>query len=69
MDFITRSGNPRPEYQCLTLNLMATGTSDTYWYSILARTPDRASALEMERKLVNDYITIHGARPLLQFRP
>jgi len=67
-DFVTRSGNPRPEYQCVALNLVApTGTF--YWYSILARTTDRATALSIEKSLVESYISIHGRRPLLQFRP
>ena len=67
-DFVTRSGNPRPEYQCVALKLI-TPPGNYYWYSILARTPDRASALSMERNLVQNYIKVHGVRPPLQFRP
>jgi hypothetical protein len=67
-DFVTRSGNPRPEYQCVALNFIAP-PGNYYWYSILARTTDRNSALSIERNLVQNYIKVHGVRPPLQFRP
>lgn len=67
-DFITRSGNPRPEYQCVALN--ATSPPGIFfWYSILARTPDRNTALRIEKSYVDSYIRIHGVRPPLQIRP
>lgn len=43
--FLKRSGNPRPEYQVLYLNFAEpVGSGTFYWYTILNRTPDRASA-------------------------
>ncbi|HRY33818.1 MAG TPA: RHS repeat-associated core domain-containing protein [Bacteroidales bacterium] len=68
-DFVTRTGNPRPEYQCVALNSIAP-PGVYYWYSILARTPDRASALSIEQSYVRAYQAANGGlRPPLQIRP
>ncbi len=70
-DFVRWWGNPRPEYQVAALNLAEPMTSNTlYWYNILDRTPDRASALELEAQYVRAYQASHGGlRPPLQIRP
>jgi hypothetical protein len=69
-DFVRWSGNPRPEYQSAAFNLTQPlpGTG-FYGYDILARTPDRQSALDMEKQLVDSHIALYGLRPPLQFRP
>lgn len=68
-DFVTRTGNPRPEYQCVALNSIAP-PGVYYWYSILARTPDRASALSIEQSYVRAYQAANGGlRPPLQIKP
>jgi RHS repeat-associated protein len=70
-DFVTRSGNPRPEYQVMSLNAVEpVGSGTYYWYTILNRTPDRASALSLEQSYVRAYQATHGGlRPPLQIRP
>jgi len=71
-DFVRKSGNPRPEYQCLILNKVSLtmGEGNFYWYSTIAQTPDRASALDLERKLVEIYMnTYNGRKPPMQKRP
>ena len=70
-DFVTRSGNPRPEYQVMSLNAAEpVGSGTFYWYTILNRTPDRASALSLEQSYVRAHQATHGGlRPPLQIRP
>lgn len=66
-----KSGNPRPEYQVIGLNFAKPfGNRSFYGYTILARTPDRAAALQMELGLVDAYKAAHnGFRPPMQIRP
>ena len=67
-DFVRRSGNPRPEYQVLFYNTAYAGRF--FGYTILARTPDRETALEIEKILVRQYrLNNSGDRPAFQKRP
>jgi len=69
--FVKRSGNPRPEYQVMFLNAAEpVGSGTFYWYTVLNRTPDRASSLSLEQIYVRAYQATHGGlRPPLQIRP
>ena len=70
-DYVTREGNPRPEYQAMILNAMEpAGSGRYYWYRILDRTSNRETALELEKGYVREYQAKHGGlRPPLQVRP
>ena len=72
-DFIRRSGNPRPEYQVVALNLNEFTVGEgqlLYGYRILYRTANRQQALDLERRLVRQYQKRNnGFRPPLQIRP
>jgi RHS repeat-associated protein len=69
-DFVRRSGNPRPEYQVLSLNITRPHGFETWFgYTILERTPDRATALQREKDYVNEYYRRYGKIPQMQKRP
>ncbi len=69
-DFITKDGNPRPEYQIPKMQQKKDYKNSKVWYQILHRNiPDRKAAKEIEQNLVNEYYLQNGRRPPEQLRP
>jgi hypothetical protein len=66
-DFVTKSGNPRPEYQVAVLNAyefsVGNGTK-IYGYKTLYRTENRQQALDLERDLVRSHRMAYGPESL-----
>ncbi len=69
-DFITKDGNPRPEYQVPTLQAKAKYKNLKVWYEILHQNvKGRIAAKEIEKKLVNKFFAENGFMPPEQKRP
>lgn len=70
-DFVTKDGNPRPEYQIPKIQRYEKYKNSKVWYIILHRDiPDRKIAKEIEQELVNEYARTHNFRmPPEQKRP
>jgi RHS repeat-associated protein len=71
-DFVTKSGNPRPEYQVAAFNVLEfqQAGSRLWGYQTLYRTETRDEALEIEKSLVRSHRSIHGPLSLpLNIRP
>jgi len=69
-DFITKDGNPRPEYQIPAIKRLQRFENCTVGYNILYRdVPGRIAAKVIEQQLVDAYFALHGEKPYLQHRP
>lgn len=69
-DFVTKDGNPRPEYQIPAIKKMPDYKNCKVWYKILQRNvPDRLAAKALEQNYVDNYYVEHGFLPDLQKRP
>ncbi len=69
-DFLTKDGNPRPEYQIPAIILKKDYKGLIVWYSILHRNiPDRKLAKKIEQDLINKYFNMHNEMPPEQKRP
>ncbi len=70
LDFVTKDGNPRPEYQIPAIKCQSRFVNCTIWYNILHKNvPGRLAAKAIEQELVNAYRLANGRNPLLQKRP
>jgi len=69
-DFKTKDGNPRPEYQVPFYQAKDDYIDLKVWYEILYREiKGRKAAKEIEKRLVNEYYSVHREMPLEQKRP
>ncbi len=70
LDFVTKDGNPRPEYQIPLIKRMPLYSNCTVDYNILFRNVSgRLAAKAIEQQLVDTYFAAHDVHPPLQFRP
>ena len=70
LDFVTKDGNPRPEYQIPAIKRMPQYENCKVWYNILHRdVPGRLAAKALEQQLVNQYFAAKGRVPRLQKLP
>jgi len=70
LDFVTKDGNPRPEYQIPAIRQMPDYQNCKVWYKILqSNVPGRLAAKTIEQQLVDTYFASHGEKPDLQGRP
>ncbi len=69
-DFVTKDGNPRPEYQIPVIlkNPKYAGKNISYKYHY-ENVKGRVLAKKLEQNLVNKYFEIHQEKPPLQERP
>ena len=69
-NFVTKWGNPRPEYQIPFYKGKKIYKAYMIAYKILHRNiPGRVEAKKIERKYVNRYYSKHGVQPAEQLRP
>ncbi len=69
-DFITKDGNPRPEYQIPAIKKIPRFANCKIWYNILYNdVPGRLAAKVIEQELVDVYFAANGEKPFLQHRP
>ncbi len=69
-DFVTKDGNPRPEYQVPVIQLKNEYKNSKVWYQILHKDiPDRKAAKSIEQELVNEYFSKYTDMPPEQKRP
>jgi len=69
-DFVTKDGNPRPEYQIPAIQQMPDYRNCKVWYKILhSNVPGRLAAKAIEQQLVDAYFALHGLKPDLQGLP
>jgi len=70
LDFVTKDGNPRPEYQIPAIQQMPRFKNGKVWYKILySNVPGRLAAKAIEQQLVDAYFAEKGFQPLLQKLP
>jgi len=70
LDFITKDGNPRPEYQIPAIQQMPRFKNGKVWYKILYRNvPGRLAAKVIEQQMVDAYFAEKGFQPILQKLP
>ncbi len=63
-DFLTKDGNPRPEYQIPKFQLYEEYKNSKVWYKILHRNiPDRKLAKKIEQDLINKYYLQYEEMP------
>ncbi len=69
-DFVTKDGNPRPEYQIpgILAKPKYAGKNITYKYHY-ENVNGRIKAKQLEQELVNKYYEIYRRKPPLQERP
>jgi len=69
-DFITKDGNPRPEYQVPKIQAKPKYWTSKVAYTILFRNvPSRVAAKAIEQNLVNRHVATHRSMPAEQKRP
>ncbi len=69
-DFVTKDGNPRPEYQVPIIQHKPKYKNSKVWYKILHKDiPDRKAAKSIEQELVNEYFYKFQTMPAEQLRP
>jgi len=67
LDFITKDGNPRPEYQIPAIRQMPDYQKCKVWYKILHHNiPGRLAAKAIEQQLVDTYFAANHRKPRLQ---
>ncbi len=70
LDFITKDGNPRPEYQIPAIKQIPDYKGCIIGYNILYReVPGRRAAKAIEQELVDAYYALKDELPDLQKRP
>ena len=68
--FVTKPGNPRPEYQVAAIKAKSVYRGKIVAYTILhSNIPGRVKAKQLEQKYVDKYYQINKRRPPLQLRP
>ncbi len=69
-DFITKDGNPRPEYQIPNIKMKPKYKGSIVWYEILHRNiPNRKMAKKIEQDLINEFFYEYKEMPSEQLRP